>query len=157
MAVRRGEAYYDDNGSIVYGQPPVKPKQDENGNYYIQDEDGSVIYTDEHGEPLPDHSGEPAIDGAGEPVTLPQTPADGDPSSSQTEPGGQENPDGQAGNQTTPGDQTDPGNQTQPGTDPDTSLPAEPAGPNVPDESQDEPALPEEEVMDMPDWLRPQE
>ena len=40
MAVRRGEAYYDDNGKLVYGQPPAKPEQDENGNYYVLGDDG---------------------------------------------------------------------------------------------------------------------
>lgn len=52
MAVRRGEAYYDENGAIVYGKPPVKPEVDENGNYFIIDENGVVIYTDEKGTPL---------------------------------------------------------------------------------------------------------
>lgn len=54
MAVRRGEAYYDDNGNIVYGTPPTEPEvlQDELGNYYILDENGSIVYTDESGTPI---------------------------------------------------------------------------------------------------------
>ena len=60
MAVQRGEAYYDESGSIVYGTPPEKPKQDEFGNYYITDENGNMIYTDENGTPI-------------DPVTPPET------------------------------------------------------------------------------------
>ena len=54
MAVRRGEAYYDDSGNIVYGTPPTEPEvlQDELGNYYILDENGSIVYTDESGTPI---------------------------------------------------------------------------------------------------------
>ena len=54
MAVRRGEAYYDDNGNIVYGTPPTEPEvlQDELGNYYILDENGNIVYTDESGTPI---------------------------------------------------------------------------------------------------------
>lgn len=51
MAVQRGEAYYDSNGNLVYGKPPAKPKQDENGNYYILDENDTIIYTDKDGTP----------------------------------------------------------------------------------------------------------
>ena len=52
MAVRRGEAYYDESGNIVYGQPPVEPEVDAFGNYYVLDEDGNIVYTDENGTPL---------------------------------------------------------------------------------------------------------
>ena len=54
MAVRRGEAYYDDNGNIVYGTPPTELEvlQDELGNYYILDENGNIVYTDESGTPI---------------------------------------------------------------------------------------------------------
>ena len=54
MAVRRGEAYYDDNGNIVYGTPPTEPEvlQDELGNYYILDENGNIVYTGESGTPI---------------------------------------------------------------------------------------------------------
>ena len=54
MAVRRGEAYYDESGNLVYGTPPTEPEvlQDELGNYYILDENGNIVYTDETGAPL---------------------------------------------------------------------------------------------------------
>lgn len=52
MAVQRGEAYYDDNGNIVYGKPPVKPEIDAFGNYYILDDSGNIVYTDENGTAL---------------------------------------------------------------------------------------------------------
>lgn len=52
MAVQRGEAYYDDSGNIVYGKPPVKPEIDAAGNYYILDENGNIVYTDENGTAL---------------------------------------------------------------------------------------------------------
>lgn len=54
MAVRRGEAYYDESGNLIYGTPPTEPEvlQDELGNYYILDENGNIVYTDETGAPL---------------------------------------------------------------------------------------------------------
>lgn len=54
MAVRRGEAYYDEEGKIVYGTPPseVEVQVDVFGNYYILDEEGNIVYTDENGTPL---------------------------------------------------------------------------------------------------------
>ena len=52
MAVQRGEAYYDDDGNFVRGTPPARPKQDENGNYYLENEDGSIVFTDREGNPL---------------------------------------------------------------------------------------------------------
>ena len=89
MAVRRGEAYYDDDGNLVYGKPPAKPEQDEEGRYFILDESGNPVYTDEKGTPLE----EPALPGTvpgddlglGDPVTLPQLP--GTPSDTNQEGG----------------------------------------------------------------------
>lgn len=64
MAVRRGEAYYDANGKIVYGKPPADEPEPETpvtptgvqtdifGNYYIVDAAGNIIYTDASGTPL---------------------------------------------------------------------------------------------------------
>ena len=75
MAVQRGEAYYDDDGKLVYGKRPEKPKQDEDGNYYIENEDGTVVYTDESGNPVDPPL--PPTEGLGDPVTLPVTPTDG--------------------------------------------------------------------------------
>ena len=164
MAVQRGEAYYDEDGEIVYGQPPVKPEQDENGNYYILDENGAAVYTDENGEPLPDTPALPPQDGTGQPVTLPQTPSDGGHPGGQTGTDGQTIPDGQnptdlpggpdgqdtSGTAAAPGGQEDPGGQTgqdQPSdpvqTPPDQTAPdpAEEPEPELPDE----PVLPTEE------------
>ena len=73
MAVRRGEAYYDDGGNLVYGTPPVKPEQDEAGNYYILDENGSIVYTDQDGTPLTDEPAPPPDE------SLPAAPGPGDP------------------------------------------------------------------------------
>ncbi len=172
MAVRRGEAYYDGSGNIVYGQPPVKPKQDENGNYYIEDENGAIVYTDESGEPLADGPVLPPSDGVGQPVTLPQTPTDGNTSGGQTgpdnqgggnsqdNPGSQDSPDNQdsPGSQDGLGNQVDPGSQTEPGL---PSGPEDSEPPDTPDTPPEEPGLPEDEPpvesTEMPDWLRPQE
>lgn len=65
MAVRRGEAYYDGSGKIVYGKKPSETpeapttpaapsgvQQDASGSYYIVDEAGNIIYTDANGTPL---------------------------------------------------------------------------------------------------------
>lgn len=67
MAVRRGEAYYDSSGKLVYGKKPSETttdtpastttqpsgvQQDASGNYYIVDEAGNTIYTDANGTPL---------------------------------------------------------------------------------------------------------
>lgn len=72
MAVRRGEAYYDASGKIVYGKKPSETttdttdtgttptepatpsgvQQDASGNYYIVDAAGNTIYTDANGTPL---------------------------------------------------------------------------------------------------------
>ena len=114
MAVRRGEAYYDDDGNIVYGQPPAKPEQDENGNWYILDEDGTIVYTDEDGTPLATDPVLPSEDDPGQPVTLPGTPSDGR-------------------TPTTPGTGGDPGQGTTPDTDPTApGTAAEPSDPVLP-------------------------
>lgn len=136
MAVRRGEAYYDGEGNLVYGQPPVKPEQDEKGNYYILDENGAIVYTDEDGEPLEDTPSLPPVDGVGQPVTLPQNPADGGGVGNQT--GEPENPAAVPDGQTEPGEQADPAGQTGPDDQTETGvgLPAEPTG-------QDGPQLPD--------------
>lgn len=113
MAVRRGEAYYDDDGNIVYGKPPAKPEQDENGNWYILDKDGTIVYTDEDGTPLATDPILPSENDPGQPVTLPDTPSDGTP--------------------TAPGTSSDPGPGTTPGTDPTTpDTAAEPSDPVLP-------------------------
>lgn len=142
MAVRRGEAYYDGDGNLVYGQPPEKPKQDENGNYYILGEDGAVIYTDEQGEPLPDAPLPPPDETTGPPVTLPENPTDGNP----TDPGATTDPDAEPDPQPEdPGAAVDPGAAADPGTaaDPGNSTDSQPGEPTLP-EDQVEPALPEE-------------
>jgi len=153
MAVRRGEAYYDEDGRIVYGQPPVKPKQDETGNYYILDENGGIVYTDENGEPLPDNPARLPEDGTGQPVTLPQTPADGNEPSSQTTPDSQSEP----GSQGETGSPSGPDSQGESDLPDGPAAPDEPAAPAEPGQSQEEPAEEEEQVeyMEMPDWLRP--
>ena len=131
MAVQRGEAYYDEDGQVVYGTPPVKPEQDENGNYYILDENGQTVFTDENGTPLTDNPGLPGTDINGQPVTLPLNPTDGDqtnPDNSSSNPNGQTAP---GNNQTAPdNNQTDPGNQTVPPDDPNEQTP--PGGQNDP-------------------------
>ena len=113
MAVRRGEAYYDDDGNIVYGKPPAKPEQDENGNWYILEEDGTIVYTDEKGNPLTTDPVLPSEGDPGVPVTLPGTPSDGTP--------------------TTPGTDNDPRQGTTPDTNPTTPDTAvEPSDPVLP-------------------------
>ncbi len=142
MAVRRGEAYYDDEGNLVYGQPPAKPKQDELGNWYIEGEDGAIVYTDEQGNPLTIDPTLPPEDlEGGETVQLPS------------------NGEGQSGG-VTPNPEQDPGTTTDPGTtEPDPVQPDVPQDPPPASEEpgQDEPALPpEEEWVDtsvMPDGI----
>ncbi len=171
MAVQRGEAYYDDDGKVVYGKPPAKPEKDENGNYYIRGEDGGIVYTDEKGEPLVNDPGLPVGDGTGTPVTLPPVPADGNQTgtgnsnnhSGQTVPGGQTTvSDGQTapgGETTMPPDGQTPGDgqnepADQPGGQEETpvqDVPSqveptpEPSAPEDPGTGGDEPVLPEEE------------
>ena len=139
MAVRRGEAYYDDDGSIVYGQPPAKPEQDEQGNWYILDEEGTVIYTDEDGNPLAPVLPPEDNTGTGQPVDLPQLPSDSgqsgayDPSQGTTPP------------ETVP--PTDSGTVQEP--------PVLPDGGTSPSGTTDEPQLPPEEEVptEMPDGI----
>ncbi len=130
MAVRRGEAYYDDNGKVVYGKPPAKPEQDENGSWYILDEDGTIIFTDEDGNPLDPVL--PSPDGMGNPVDLSGTPSDGTPSTPGTSTPGT----------STPGTTPDPG---QNGTPPTDTVPGTPDGTEPPD-----PGLPPEEAPELP-------
>ena len=134
MAVRRGEAYYDDNGNIVYGQKPTEPEvlQDQWGNYYILDESGNVVYTDETGVPLTGN--------------LP--PAD------PTEPGQPSDP-GQTPDTTDPGQTQDPGKTTDPNQTPDPDQPTDPV------QQPEDPTPPEDgqgtgESGGMPEWLNPQ-
>ena len=139
MAVRRGEAYYDEGGSIVYGKPPAKPEQDELGNWFIKDEEGNIVYTDEKGNPLTGDPGLPPENIPGQPVVFPETPADGnsgDLSGNRPDPG-----------ETTPVDQPDTPDQTDPGV----TAPEDPVAPPA-----DEPMLPEEDPADteIPGWLQ---
>lgn len=153
MAVQRGEAYYDDDGSLVYGTPPAEPEQDEEGNWFILDEEGNVVYTDENGEPL-----EPSLPGEnGDPSTLPADPGDGEQGSGSGQ--------GGTGNPSSPGNGENPGQTEAPGEDPgvtggQTEPPAEEPGQGVPpSEPPAEPDLPAEEPEapsfedEPPGWL----
>ena len=108
MAVRRGEAYYDDDGKIVYGKPPVKPEQDEFGNYYITDDDGNIVYTDANGTPIdpvmpPDDPNAP--DSPAVPHDTPDTPGGPDTQVPDGEQTGQTGTEGGEGNVTPPPDE----------------------------------------------------
>lgn len=129
MAVRRGEAYYDEDGKIVYGQKPTEPEvlQDQWGNYYILDESGNVVYTDEAGTPLT--GTDPSVD--------PSQPAD---------PNGTSDPGQTDPNQTDPGQPTDPGQSADPGQ----TDPGQTGDPTPPPEEEEETVNSE-----MPEWLRP--
>lgn len=125
MAVRRGEAYYDDDGNVVYGQPPAKPEQDEQGNWYIIDEDGTITYTDENGEPL---TGEPLLpENGSRPVHLPAHPTDGNQS---------------GGNDPTPG--VNPNPNPNPDPTPGTEV-SDGEQETQEEEEGEEPLLPEDE------------
>lgn len=131
MAVRRGEAYYDDNGNIVYGQKPQEPEVqvDQYGNYYILDESGNIVYTDANGTPLDPQPEDP---GAGNPGTTdPGTTNPGTTDPGVTDPG-------VADPGTTGPGTTDPGTGTPGATDPGA------ADPGVTDPGADE---------EMPGWL----
>ena len=165
MAVRRGEAYYDDNGKIVYGKKPTEPegpKQDEEGRYYILDEEGNTVYTDKDGTPLEDPQLPPPwVPGSGgtfaeDPNGGSSTDTPSDPSGAGTPDPGTQTPD--SGSQPTGPDQTpDPGAQPdQPGQDdPGTQTPGEDgSGQTVPEEPvlpPDEPAAPPPEPQPEPD------
>ena len=151
MAVRRGEAYYDGDGNLVYGQPPAKPEQDENGNWYILDEEGTIIFTDEDGNPLDPVL--PPPDGMGDPVDLSGAPSDGTPSTPGTgTPGtsvpGTDTPDTNAPGTTTPGTTPDPGQTEAP---PPDTAPSTPDGTEPPD-----PGLPPEEDPGLPPVQEPE-
>ena len=129
MAVRRGEAYYDDNGNIVYGKKPEKPKIDEAGNYYILDESGNIVYTDANGTPLDPQPTDPGITDPG--TTDPGTTDPGTTDPGITDPGitdpGTTEPGSTDPGTTDPGI-TDPGT-TDPGTiDPGTGVDEEKPG-----------------------------
>ena len=109
------------------------------GNWFIKDEEGNIVYTDEQGNPLTGDPSLPPENEPGQPVVFPTTPVDGNqgnPSGNQTAPG-----------ETTPADQ--PGNEDQ--TAPDLTAPEDPAEPPA-----DEPTLPDEDPGDeeMPGWLQ---
>ena len=140
MAVQRGEAYYDEEGNLVYGTPPVKPKQDEDGNYYIEDEDGNIVFTDADGNPLEGGPLLPPADEFGQPVNLPGTPVDNVPPVS-TDPG----------TATDPGDGDDPGTTVDPGTAPDPDTTPAPGGDDAPETGV--PQLPPEDSTQMPDGI----
>lgn len=123
MAVRRGEAYYDDNGNIVYGKPPVKPEIDAFGNYYILDDSGNIVYTDENGTALdpqpifPDPSDPGATDPSGtgdQEGSYPPWLGGSEETGTDTEDTNSSNP-GHGGGDTTDSGSSDPG-LTDPGT-----------------------------------------
>ena len=158
MAVRRGEAYYDDNGKLVYGQPPAKPEQDENGNYYVLGDDGAVIYTDADGNPLAVDPGLPPDDpnAPGMPVELPGNPVDGNQP-------GTNDPSTETPSTDVPGTET-PGTDApvdppveDPGTDPGLPVSPDPGGepPVDPGEGSGDPSLPPEDGSgdEIPGWL----
>ena len=148
MAVRRGEAYYDGDGNLVYGQPPAKPEQDENGNWYILDEEGTIIFTDEDGNPLDPVL--PPPDGMGDSVDLSGAPSDGTPGTGTpgTSVPGTDTPDTNAPGTTTPGTTTDPGQTEAP---PPDTAPGTPNGTEPPD-----PGLPPEEDPGLPPVQEPE-
>ncbi len=138
MAVQRGEAYYDGDGNVVYGTPPVRPEQDQEGRYYILDEDGSIVYTDENGEPLEDEPDLPAD--TGNSSASPNRPNGGTDVSQQPDQGedtenGNTAPDNSGGNEPEPPDE-----------EPPSEEPAQPQEPEEPEEPEDE---------GPPSWLFP--
>lgn len=144
MAVRRGEAYYDDSGKIDYGKKPEKPKIDQAGNYYILDESGNIVYTDANGTPLdpqPTNPGtvDPGITDPG--TTTPGTTDPGTVTPGTTDPGtttpGTIDPGTTVPDTTTPGTVdpgaidpgiTDPGTVDPGTTDPNAGVDEEPPG-----------------------------
>lgn len=149
MAVQRGEAYYDDEGNLVYGAPPVTPEQDEEGN---------VVYTDEEGQPLT--TGEPTLPGEegqpGDPINLPADPVDGggntrDPLLPEGGgPGGEDNPgEGADPDQTAGPGQTE--NPDQTGNPGEGTAPVDTPA-DVPPELPEEPDVPSFED-EPPGWL----
>lgn len=133
MAVRRGEAYYDEDGNLVYGTPPAKVQQDEDGNYFILDEDGNQVFTREDGSPLDDEPMLPEDDPGAGPGSQP-----GSPFSGLTTAGGDQ--PAPAGSESNEGMETDP-----------TGAPDEPEPPAGPEQGgepiADEPTLPPEDEL----------
>jgi len=139
MAVRRGEAYYDEDGKIVYGTPPseVEVLVDEFGNYYILDDEGNVVYTDESGIPLAEL--DPAVPpydpgvypdpGIVYPGTTPDSGTTVDP-----------------GTAPTPGTIPDAGTTPDSGETPDSGLEGAPGSEEIPGE---------EDENQIPAWLLP--
>lgn len=114
MAVRRGEAYYDEGGNLVYGAPPpkIEVQQDEEGNYFILDEDGNQVFTDKNGDPIDDEPRLPDADPGAGPGSQPGSPFEGLTSI-----------DGNSPDQTGTG-----------GEAPDNSAPDEPDSPEAPED-----------------------
>ena len=123
---------------MVYGTPPVRPEQDQEGRYYILDEDGSIVYTDENGEPLEDEPDLPAD--TGNSSASPNRPNGGTDVSQQPDQGedtenGNTAPDNSGGNEPEPPDE-----------EPPSEEPAQPQEPEEPEEPEDE---------GPPSWLFP--
>ena len=115
------------------------------------DEEGTIIFTDEDGNPLDPVL--PSPDGMGDPVDLSGAPSDGTPSTPGTgTPGtsvpGTDTPDTNAPGTTTPGTTPDPG-QTE--TPPPDTAPSTPDGTEPPD-----PGLPPEEDPGLPPVQEPE-
>ncbi len=153
MAVRRGEAYYDEDGNLVYGQPPREdsgPEQDENGNYFILDEDGNVVYTDKDGTPLDNEPDFPS-----EPDSTDQPGGTDRPGS--TEPPDSTEPEDSGRNDTSSTEpEEEDTEEPEPDADPDTNgepdANGDPEGGDSGMELPDEPAEPDD---DIPGWLLP--
>ena len=126
MAVRRGEAYYDDNGNIVYGQKPQEPEVqvDQYGNYYILDESGNIVYTDANGTPLDPQPEDPGATDPG--TTVPGTTTPGTTNPGTTTPGVTD-PGATDPGTTAPGT-TDPGAEAPGTSDPGTGTDEEKPG-----------------------------
>lgn len=139
MAVQRGEAYYDDDGKLVYGKRPQAAEGvqiDEMGNYYILDENGTIIYTDENGTPLeglssePNGSDSPTVPSGNTGTATPVTPSTGT-DGPDTGNGPEEDPTAGNGEPTLP--PSEPGlppeePTAEPEPEPDSSVDTEPPG-----------------------------
>ena len=147
MAVRRGEAYYDEDGKIVYGKKPAEPegpKQDEEGRYYTLDEDGNTVYTDKDGKPLEDPQLPSWIPGSG--GTFAEDPNGGSSATTPPDSSGTQNPDPGAQTPDSGAQATDPGQTTDPGTQPDQPGQGGP-GTQTPGEGDPSQTAPEEPVL----------
>lgn len=129
MALRRGEAYYDADGRLVYGLPPEKnwPRQDGEGRFYILDEEGNPVYTDESGSPLEQEEPE-----------LPTEPGGTNSDSTPSPPPIRPNPGG---------DGSGPA-ESDPGQPEDADSPAQPEGHDDPDPADQVPTEPGDETQD---------